>query len=129
MPKKVLIADDSRFQVQMLSMFLAEKGVEVIAAQDGLQASALAKRALPDAVILDINMPGGSGIEVLKRIRLSTNTQHIPVVVVSGNVDTEVEQSAKTLGVMAFLHKPIDTDELWTTLSTLLSPNAEHTAL
>jgi len=128
MPKKVLIADDSRFQVQMLSMFLTEKGVEVVAAQDGLQASTLAMRASPDAIILDINMPGGSGIEVLRRIRLSAKSQHIPVVVVSGNVESATEQAAKTLGAAAFLHKPIDTDELWRVLCTLLFGATEKPA-
>lgn len=65
---KILIADDSRFQVAMLTKALEENGFEVVCAVDALQAWMTALRAVPDAIVLDINMPGGSGIEVLRRL-------------------------------------------------------------
>ena len=71
---KILVADDSRFQVTLLTKALQEKGFEVVAAQDAMQAGMVALRSAPDAIVLDINMPGGSGIEVLKRLRQSTKT-------------------------------------------------------
>jgi len=63
----ILVADDSRFQVALLTKALREKGFEVVAAQDAMQAGMVALRTAPDAIVLDINMPGCSGIEVLKR--------------------------------------------------------------
>jgi CheY-like chemotaxis protein len=119
---KILIADDSRFQVELLSKFLEESGFEVLSALDALQAWMTALRAVPDAIVLDINMPGGSGIEVLRRLRISTKTQHIPVVVVSGSTEPSTEQLAKHLGAADFFHKPVDTGQLRDTLSRLLSP-------
>ena len=77
-------------------------------------------REKPDAIILDINMPGGTGIEVLKRLRMSVKTRNIPVIVASGNSDAEVEGMAKEFGVHEFLHKPIDLDKLCVSLSQLL---------
>ena len=118
---KILVADDSRFQVKLLSDALHAKGYEVLTAGDALQAWTVALRSAPDAIVLDINMPGGSGIEVLRRLRNSSKTQLIPVLVVSGNTEGGVEEVAKNLGAAEFLHKPIDTDELCTTLSQLLS--------
>jgi CheY-like chemotaxis protein len=122
---KILIADDSRFQVALLSKSMEERGFEVVSALDALQAWMTAIRAVPDAIVLDINMPGGSGIEVLKRLRISTKTQHIPVIVVSGNTEPSIEQVAMSLGASDFFHKPVDPAQLGETLSQLLSP-ARH---
>src|ERR1035441_5396559 len=80
---KILIADDSRFQRQLLASLLSSKDFEPLFAVDALQAWMAALRSAPQLILLDINMPGGTGIEVLKRLRMSTKTQHIPVIVVS----------------------------------------------
>jgi CheY-like chemotaxis protein len=118
---KILIADDSRFQVELLSRALEEKGFEVVTAVDALQASMTAMRVAPAAIVLDINMPAGSGIEVLKRLKMSSKTQHIPVMVVSGNTDPSIEPLAKQLGVTDFFHKPVDPAQLCQALSRVLS--------
>ena len=60
---KVLIADDSRFQTQLLASYLSPKGFEVVFAEDALQAWTAALRAKPELILLDINMPGGTGLE------------------------------------------------------------------
>jgi len=121
----ILIADDSRFQVQLLSGWLAESGFAVVTAFDALQAWMSALRAAPDAIILDINMPAGSGLEVLKRLRMSTKTRHIPVIVVSGDNKPEVEEAARGLGVADFLHKPVEREQLCDTLSRVLGQPAD----
>lgn len=120
------MADDSRFQIALLSSALREQGFEVLEAQDALQGGMMALRTVPDAIVLDINIPGGSGIEVLKRLRRSGKTKSIPVVVVSGTNDSDIRDVAWELGVADFLHKPVDTDQLGKTLSDLLS--ASHFA-
>ena len=117
---KILVADDSRFQIALLSQVFLEKGFEIVVAEDALQAGMIARRTEPDAIVLDINMPGGSGIEVLKRLRRSTKTKRIPVVVVSGSEDPDVRQVAMELGAVDFLPKPVDVDQLGKILSDLL---------
>ncbi len=122
---KVLIADDSRFQVQLMATHLTPKGFTVVSAADALQTWMTALREKPDAILLDINMPGGTGIEVLKRLRMSAKTQHIPVIVVSGNSEATIEQAARELGACEFLHKPVDVDALEKKLVQLVaSPSA-----
>jgi CheY-like chemotaxis protein len=121
---KILIADDSRVQVHLFSTCLTDKGFEVLVAVDALQAWMTALRALPNAIVLDINMPGGSGIEVLRKLRLSTKTMHIPVVVVSGNDKPEVEREVTAMGVVAFLQKPVDLEQLGNLMVELLAPPA-----
>jgi len=119
---KILIADDSRFQVQLISACLAERGFAVISAGDALQTWMTALREKPEAIILDINMPGGTGVEVLKRLRMSAKTQHIPVVVVSGSSDPNIEKTVRDLGARNFLGKPVDPKQLGELMSALLSP-------
>jgi two-component system cell cycle response regulator len=82
---KILIADDSRVHVQLLTGWLQDRGFAVVSALDAVQAWMMGIRSQPDVIILDINMPGGSGLDVLKRLKASTKTKHIPVLVVSGS--------------------------------------------
>jgi CheY-like chemotaxis protein len=121
---KILVADDSRFQVALLTNALQENGFEVVVAQDACQAGMVARRTAPDAIVLDINMPGGSGIEVLKRLRHSTKTQGIPVVVATGSSDSGVREAAMELGVVNFLTKPVDLNQLCRILRELVDVKA-----
>ena len=109
---KVLIADDSRFQRQMLASFLLPRKFEIVFTVDALQTWMTALRSTPDLILLDINMPGGTGIEVLKRLRVSSKTQQIPVIVVSGDEHPTTEVIARELGALDFLRKPVDQTKL-----------------
>ena len=123
---RILIADDSRFQVQLISTHLGSKGFVVISAGDALQTWMKALREKPDAIVLDINMPGGTGIEVLKRLRMSDKTKCIPVVVVSGCSEPDIESTVKELGAHDFLQKPVDPSYLCEMLTRLLNPPSPH---
>ena len=125
---KILIADDSRVQIHIFSAFLAAKGFTVAVAVDALQAWMSALREMPDVIVLDINMPAGSGIEVLRKLRMSIKTQHIPVVVVTGTSDPETERKARELGAAEFLHKPVEPGQLHAILARLLAPGEASTA-
>jgi DNA-binding response OmpR family regulator len=118
---RILIADDSRFQVTLLKKGLESKGFEVVAAEDALQAGMFALRTAPDAIILDLSMPGGSGMEVLKRLKHSTKTNSIPVIIITGNDDPDLRSVASAIGAADFFHKPVDLDQLGRALSGLLA--------
>jgi len=117
-----LVVDDSKFQVQVLKRALEEKNFEVLAALDAAQAGIFARQHVPQAIVLDINMPGGSGIDVLKRLKHSIKTQNIPVIVVSGNEDLDIKNVALQLGAKLFLTKPVDTEQLCSAIARLLTP-------
>jgi|SRR5208283_1407201 len=117
---KVLIADDDRVYVRLVSARLASKGIEVSAAYDAMQAWMTAVRLLPDAVILDINMPAGTGREFLKRLRMNAKTANIPVVVVSGSDRPQEKDEVISAGADAFLPKPVDFDQIYEVLCRLL---------
>lgn len=108
---KILIADDSRVQVHLLAGWLQDQGHEVVEALDAVQAWMKGLRTQPDVIVLDINMPGGSGIDVLKRLKASAKTQHIPVLVVSGTAGPEIRDLAMRLGARDLLEKPLDCEQ------------------
>jgi CheY-like chemotaxis protein len=116
---QILIADDSRIYVQLISGWVKDRGFEVVVASDAIQAFVMATRHGPDAIILDISMPGGSGIDVLKKLKLSTKTKHIPVLVVTGNAGKEMRSLVKRLGAADLLEMPLDCAEFCTILSAL----------
>ena len=123
--QKILIADDSRFQVETLASWLRPMGFEVITALDAMQASTAAIRSSPDLIMLDINMPGGTGLEVPRRLRISPKTRDIPVIVVSGDEKSATESKARELGAAAFLHKPVTEGQVYATVQRILSPDAQ----
>ena len=123
---KILIADDSRFHVQLLAAYLGPKKFDLIFASDALQAWTVALRSSPDLILLDLNMPGGTGVEVLKRLRISTKTQHIPVIVISGEDGAAIESVVRDLGAADFLHKPIAQEQLCATVDRVLNNGREQ---
>jgi DNA-binding response OmpR family regulator len=109
---KLLIAEDDRALALLLSTRLREKGWVVDLAQDAMQALMFAMRSVPDAIMLDIAMPGGSGIDALKRLKRSAKTSQIPVVVLSGSIEAKDEPNDLASGAAAFMRKPPDIDAL-----------------
>lgn len=118
----VLIADDDQVTVQLLSSLLKANGYDVRAAYDSMQAVMLAMRDSPAAIILDIAMPAGGGWSVLQRLKASSKTRGIPVVVLTALSDPTLPEKAKALGADAFLAKPVAPNELRSTLDRFLNP-------
>jgi CheY-like chemotaxis protein len=121
---KVLVADDDRVAVQTLSALLKGAGYNVSVAYDAMQAVMMAVREQPDAVLLDIGMPGGGGEQVLQRLTASSKTNTIPVVVVTGLHDPALPARARALGAREVLPKPVDAELLTRSLRQLLGPSA-----
>ena len=123
---KLLIADDDRVLTHLLSNRLRPKGVETVVAHDAMQALMLAMRSPPDVIVLDIQMPGGTGIEALRKLKTSAKTSSIPVVVMSGSGDADTSDRVRAMGADQFLLKPIEPDALYGVLCAVLGrPMAE----
>ncbi len=124
----VLLADDDKVQTMMLSTQLRAKGYSVAAAYDATYTFMVAMKSPPDVVVLDIQMPGGTGRAVLERLKGSSKTMQIPVVVLSGIHDANVVSEVMALGAFEYLHKPVDVDVLDAALRRALNLPAEPTA-
>jgi DNA-binding response OmpR family regulator len=110
---KVLIADDDRVLVRMVSNYLKQRGLEPTPVYDGMQTMMFARRTKPDLILLDISMPAGNGFEVLKNLKSSSLTSQIPVIVVSGSVELAAERKVLEGGADAFVRKPPDMGKLY----------------
>ena len=117
---RILIADDDRVTVQLVSSVLKAAGYEMSVAYDGMQAVMLAMRTPPDAVILDIGMPGGTGLHVLERLKASSKTSAVPVLVLTALTDPALPGRVRELGADEFLAKPVVAERLRAALERLL---------
>jgi DNA-binding response OmpR family regulator len=117
----VLIAEDDRVYAQLLMRHLKTRGLDSTVAYDAMQATMMASRTLPAAILLDINMPGGTGLDVLKRLKYSSKTCMIPVIVISGSKDKNIPFTVKSLGADGFFAKPFEFEALYALLSQLIN--------
>ncbi len=121
----ILLADDDPVQTLLLTTRLKQKGYKVDTAINAVQAWTVASRRPPDAVILDIQMPNGSGYAVLKQMKSSSKTKSIPVIVLSGSINANDKVKLRELGADEFLDKPVDMANLFSALSRLLQQSVE----
>ncbi len=117
--KRILLADDERAILKVLSIKLRISGYEVITAQDGEEALLLIDSAKPDLVLLDIIMPRADGFQVLERLR---SYPELPVIALSAR--PENARKALALGVKDFLTKPFDVDDLVRRIDRILGHDA-----
>jgi DNA-binding response OmpR family regulator len=120
MAKTILIVDDEKDWVRMLTMRLEHAGYQVEAAFDAIQAIAQTIDLKPDLVLLDIIMPAGSGIGVLENLRVNVKTFNIPVIALTGRSDKQTKEAAEKLGISGYFVKPVDMDELLEKLKEVL---------
>ena len=115
---RVLVADDEEEIRNILSRILEKEGFEVITASDGEQAMQKICSDIPDAVLLDVRMPGLNGMEVLKKIKAIE--ENLPVVLVTAYADTHQAVEAMKEGAYDYLAKPFDNNEVvWITSRAL----------
>src|SRR3954451_15148959 len=100
--KRILIADDEPFIRQPLSVKLL--GFEIVVAESGTSALKLVKDLRPEVALLDVAMPGMTGVDVLQAIRSDPEIRHMPVVMLTG--EHHLRDEALAFGATAFLEKP-----------------------
>jgi CheY-like chemotaxis protein len=108
----ILVAEDDKVISLLICSLLRKAGHHATPAFDQMQALMFAlKSPMPDAIILDLNMPGGSGVETLRRLK-STRSSCIPVIVLTGSVEPGARELVESLGADVFLAKPLDRESL-----------------
>ena len=112
MAATVLVVDDDLDLVKAMSHRLRAGGYDVISAHDGLGATQMAIRMKPDAIILDIGMPGGDGHTVFERLKAHPITTRIPVIYVTARDSYADRKKAMDAGALGYLVKPYRHQEL-----------------
>jgi len=113
--KKILWVEDDSFLTDIIAQKLSQQHLELLYASEGVGALQKARKEHPDAIVLDILLPGMDGLEVLTQLKADDETKHIPVIMFSNlNDQAKIEQS-KTLGAEGFFVKAM------TNLETILA--------
>ena len=114
-PTRVLVVDDDTLMREVLKALLREEGFQVAGeAKDGASALAQLERIQPDLVCLDVNMPGMSGLEVLKVIK--SRSQDIRVVMITSDSSMGTVREAVGYGAVGFIVKPFKAGRVGATL-------------
>lgn len=120
---RVLVVDDQQEMLDMLNLILTSAGFEVLCASDGASALRAAYQYHPDAILLDVMMPGMDGFEVCRRMRDLTN---VPIIFVTAKASIEDIVSGFTAGADDYLVKPFHHLELITRLTACLRRNIDR---
>lgn len=114
MPKKILIVEDNELNMKLFSDVLDAHGYETEQAREGLKAINIAKKFQPDLILMDIQLPEVSGLEVTKWIKDDEGLADIPIIAVTAFAMKGDEKRIRDGGCEAYISKPI-------TISTFLS--------
>ena len=122
----VLVVDDDALNRRLVTATLAREGLRTTSANDGAAALAAIGEDPPDVILLDIEMPGMNGIEVLERIKSDEKLRHLPVVMISGIDDAQSVVRCLEAGADDFLPKPFDAAILRARINAGLDRKALH---
>lgn len=118
MAKEILVVDDARGIRDLLSDLLEGEGYQVTLASNGNEALGLAETENPQAILLDINMPGINGVEVCRRLREGESTRSVPITMMTALGDHKTK--AFEARADDFVDKPFDLGDLLVRVKSIL---------
>lgn len=120
----VLVVDDEHDVVDLISFNLEQQGFQVIKSYDGNEGLEAAKKHLPDAIILDLMLPGRNGYQVFEGLRKDSRTRAIPVIMLTAKAETSDRIQGLKMGAEDYLTKPFSPKELVLRVRSLLKWSA-----
>jgi two-component system cell cycle response regulator DivK len=107
--RQILIVDDVPSNLKLSTLLLVREGYEVSTVSDGREALAVLERLQPRLILMDIKLPGMSGLEVTRLLKADARTRHIPIVALTSCAMNGDEQKARMAGCDGYIARPIDT--------------------
>jgi len=121
--------EDNPQNMRLLEMLLRAKGYSLLKAADGEEALDMATREQPNLIIMDIQLPKLSGLEVTKKLRQMPASSHIPIIALTAYAMKGDRQKFIAAGCDAYLSKPINTRELLGVITRMLERRRESKLL
>ena len=121
MAEKILIVDDDIDTLRLVGLMLQRQGYEISAANNGIQALAMAQSERPDLILLDIMMPDIDGVEVTRRLRSNDETKDVPVIMFTAKTQVEDKILGFEAGADDYLTKPTQPRELFVHVKAVLA--------
>jgi len=120
MSKKILVVDDSRTDLEMITNVLESKGYDVIRATNGDEAIMQATTQHPDLIILDVVMPGKDGFQTCRQLKKDENTKDIIIVLLTSKDGKTDEYWGRKQGADDYITKPFIPEELVMSISRFI---------
>jgi len=124
--EKVLIVEDNSQNMKLLEMLLRPRGYHLLKAADGEEALEVATRERPDLIVMDIQLPKLSGLEVTKKLRQMPAFSRTPIIALTAYAMKGDREKFIRAGCNAYLSKPVNTRELLRVLGEMLSPRQRN---
>ncbi|MDR1910502.1 MAG: response regulator [Holosporales bacterium] len=118
---KILLVEDNELNRDMLSRRLERKGFDVVVAVDGQEGLDLATSAMPDLILMDLDLPVIDGLEAIKRLKANPRMKHIPIIALTAHALAADRAKAMKAGSDDYDTKPIEFTRLTGKIDALLS--------
>lgn len=120
MTRRVLIVEDEKNIVESLTFLLKRAGFAIDAVMDGTAALQRIGDDPPDVVILDVNLPGTDGFDILRAVRSAPGTRDLPVVMLTARMQQQDRRMAEDIGATEFIAKPFSNAHVVDTVKRLI---------
>ena len=107
MKKRILIVEDNDLNLKLFRDLLGAHGYETIETKEGMEAIGLTRREQPDLILMDIQLPEISGLDVTRRLKADESTRDIPIIAVTAFAMKDDEEKILAAGCQAYISKPI----------------------
>ena len=128
MKDKILVVEDNPLNMRLMEMTLSTWNYTLLKATDGQEALDIAEKERPDLIIMDINLPGMSGLEVTKKLREKPAFSQTPIIGITAYAMKDDKEKVLKSGCDVYLSKPINTRELPVIIAELLSQRQKITS-
>lgn len=120
MKKRVLIVEDNELNLKLFKDLLETHGFDVVDTRDGVEAFDLARRSNPDLILMDIQLHGISGFDIIKRLKKDEEMKSIPIIAVTAFAMKDDEEKILQSGCEAYISKPISIGPFLETINSFL---------
>ena len=122
MAKKILIVEDNDLNLKLFRDLLGANGYETFETKEGIEAIAMTRNIQPDLIVMDIQLPEISGLDITRKLKADGEVRHIPVIAVTAFAMKDDEDKIMAAGCEAYLSKPIAIDDFLKTVRRFLEP-------
>ena len=123
MQKKILIVEDNDLNLKLFRDLLEANGYATFETKEGIEAISMTRNILPDLIVMDIQLPEISGLDITRKIKADRDICHIPVIAVTAFAMRDDETKILAAGCEAYLSKPIAIDDFLKTIRRFLEPH------
>ncbi|MCH2547553.1 MAG: response regulator [Alphaproteobacteria bacterium] len=123
MTHKILIVEDNDLNLKLFRDLLEAHGYQTFETKDGNEALSIARNVRPDLILMDIQLPEISGLDITKRLKADSEVNHIPVIAVTAFAMKDDEEMILNAGCEAYMSKPISIPIFISTVKKFLNEN------